>query len=350
MKKTLCIIISLILILVLVACTNNADEIPISDIEIGIIETRGNKNSSRLVFFDDELNEIGELPLKYATVGDPSQTPLVQDKELYVIPQGYAFSKNEKKVLCIDLQSMQVKKYTVDGIAMNSIAVSDEYIYTCNNLNGVSYINRCSQDEGKVNTIAVDISCLTNIIYANEQLYAFGTDVSETEGMRTYVNVYDTELNLVEQKDITSFGMAQYYALEYEDAIYFTSGTDVFDQATSIIGKINTNTYEIDQIDLKHIYPNELRVYKNYLVISHYDAVQNKGGGISFYDMQTKELTYYDLEHGVSSMNIVDNNLYILHERNLYHYDIETMQLKNTTVVSHMDEDYSYLTGIFAIE
>lgn len=348
MKKKILLLI--LLLLSLVGCNRSVkDEFPIEEIEVGVIETRGNIGRSRLVFYDDALNEIGELPLKYATVGSVFQTPLVDNGELYLIPQGYDITKNEKKVLRIELQNMQTKKYKIDAIAMNSIAVCDEYIYTCNNLNGVSYINRCCKDDGKVDTITVDISYLTNILYANECLYTFGTDISENDGMHTYVNVYDKELNLIEQKDITSFGVAQYFALECGDYIYFTNGRDVKDQATSIIGKINMYTYEIEQIDLEHIYPHELRVYQDYLVVSHYDAVVNKGGGISFYDLQTQEATYYELEHGVSSMDIVDNHLYILHDRNLYQYDIDTMQLKRKIEVSHIDEKYSYLTGVFSI-
>ena len=44
---------------------------------IGIIETRGTDETSRIVFYDGELNEVAQLPLRYANLGDVFHNPLV---------------------------------------------------------------------------------------------------------------------------------------------------------------------------------------------------------------------------------------------------------------------------------
>ena len=106
-------------------CTHRESaNIDLTTSSVGVIETSGNSKKSRIYFYN----------------------PVIYEDELYLIPQGKTNVKDEKKVLKIELKSGNQKIYEINQLAMNSICVNDKNIYTCNTLNGDSYINKCSKE------------------------------------------------------------------------------------------------------------------------------------------------------------------------------------------------------------
>ena len=48
-------------------------------------------------------------------------------------------------------------------------------------------------------------------------------------------------------------------------------------------------------------------------------------------------------------MSIANNKMYVLADRTLNVYDINTIKLVNSTEKSNIDSDYSYLSGLFVV-
>lgn len=333
----------------LVGCSSNHKiDIETTDIALGIIETRGNEKKSRIIFFDKGMEEIGELPLNFATVGSIFSTPVVYDNRLYIIPQGIANRKDEKKVLEIDLTDLAIKQFTIEQIAMNSITVNDTSIYTCNNLNGVSYINRYDLIDDSVTIAEIPGTYISTLIYAGTSIYAFGTGKSTNGGMSSFLYIFDEELNKIEEIDITQYGTNQYKSIVYDDVIYFTSCSDSYDNPTSTINSFNIKEKSFKSIELNQINPWELAIYQNKLYISCYDAVQRTGGKICVYDLETKEILQFPLSHGAEQMIISGDSLYLLSDWTLYMYDIKNMEFIKSVGINKMDSNFSYLSGMFA--
>lgn len=59
----------------LYGCASDGERVAPVDASIGIIETRGTDETSRIVFYDGELNEVAQLPLRYANLGDVFTIP-----------------------------------------------------------------------------------------------------------------------------------------------------------------------------------------------------------------------------------------------------------------------------------
>ena len=349
--RTQIISILIFLMVLLVGCSQNKPvKISTEDISVGIIETRGDKEKSRIIFFDEEMNEIGEIPLSFATVGNIFYTPLISENELYVIPQGYANKKDEETVLKIALKNLSVEEYTIEQLAMNSIATNQDFIYTCNTLNGSSYINKCNKDNNKTENIVIPETYISKLLYVGNKLYAFGTANTVNDTMLSYLYVYDDKLNLQEKIDISKCGADQYKAIEYNGDIFFTSLADSKDQPTKIVGKISTTDNSIELIQLSQNYPFDLAIYDNKLFITHFDVVQRTGGGLSIYDLDTKQQKYYELNHGAEQMAIANDKLYVLADWIIYVYDAKTIELIENVDIPQMDSDFSYLSGIFALE
>ena len=62
-------------------CGCASDEGPTAPVDaaIGVIETRSEKETSRIVFYDGEMNEVAQLPLGCATLGNIFYDPLVYE-------------------------------------------------------------------------------------------------------------------------------------------------------------------------------------------------------------------------------------------------------------------------------
>lgn len=340
--KRICSICLLILMLSVTAggCgISGRQQSDVRNLGIGVIETNGSIESSQITFYDDNLNLQMTLALNYATINGIFYNPLVYNGDLYIIPQGYANFKDEKKALKIRLSNLEKKEYKIDQIAMNSIAVDETNIYTCNNLNGDSYINKCNKESGQVETIKIKHVYISLLLFHRGALYAFGTTPED----QSYLYRYSSNLQLISTVDISGYGCDIYKAVAYGDTIFITDrGRTV--SAYSIKDK-KAETIELDQG-----YALDMVIHNHVLIVSHFDLVRLEGGGISFYDLNTKEKKYYDLEHGAEQIALKGDFLYVMSEPRVYQYRIVDMglELVKETEVKKRNKD-NYFSGIFAI-
>lgn len=333
--------------LVLAGCSQpTTPDIPTQQISIGVLETRGDRNSSRILFLDEQLQELGDLSLKYASVGDVFHTPCLLDDTLYLIPQGYAHTKEENTVLEIDLDTLSVESHSTQQSAMNDVAANETYLYTCNTLNGTSYIHQVNKDSGDIQRVELPDTYISNMIYTNGQLYVFGTTYQAATSTG-YVYVYDDTLRLSQSIDISQWGLDQYRTTEYQGTIYFTSSTDAEGQPTHIIGALHTQDASIESISLSESFPLDIIVYQDKLLISHFDLVGRTGGGLTIYDLNTKEQTYQELSHGAQQMALMDDTLYFLSDWAVTAYRADTMEQIKTAEITPMDGHFSFLSGMF---
>lgn len=321
-------------------------DIPTQQISIGVLETRGDRNSSRILFLDEQLQELGDLSLKYASVGDVFHTPCLLDDTLYLIPQGYAHTKEGNTVLEIDLDTLSVESHSTQQSAMNDVTANETYLYTCNTINGTSYIHQVNKASGDIQRVELPDTYISNMIYTNGKLYVFGT-VYQAAAATGYVYVYDDTLRLSQSIDISDWGLDQYRATEYQGTIYFTSSTDAQGQPTHIIGALHTSDASIESISLSESFPLDIIAYQDRLLISHYDLVGRTGGGLTIYDLNTKQQTYHELTHGAQQMALMNNTLYILSDWTITAYRADTMEQIKTAEITPMDGHFSFLSGMF---
>ena len=87
------------------------------------------------------------------------------------------------------------------------------------------------------------------------------------------------------------------------------------------------------------------------MIISHYDLARLSEGGVSIYNLETKEHKYFELSHGVEQMWLLDSYIYILGDQDIYQYKIDNGKIKlENTVDIRMKNKENYLSGIFAVK
>ncbi len=315
---------------------------------VGIIETNGYKKKSSLLIYDDNLTRLTDVPVKYASVGSIFYNPFVDQQELYVIPQGSADKKDEKKVLQINLTDFKKKTYDIDQPAMNDICSDEAYIYTCNTLNGDSYINKCRKEDQSVKMQSVAQMYISKIVCADGKIYAFGTKKVE-HAFRSYLLIFDEELQLTDQIDISECGSSHYKAIVRDGNLFFSNNIDSNEESGNTVSIFSMKDKTIDTITLNQNSPWDLALFQDYLVVSHYTPGSQGNGCISLYNLNTHEVSGYPLDHAAEQMAIKENNIYILAEKCLYQYKITKTGIELTKEIQiDLLRDGDYCSGIFA--
>lgn len=333
-------------------CTHReCANIDLTTSSVGVIETSGNSKKSRIYFYNQNLEKTATLPLEYASLGSIFYNPVIYEDELYLIPQGKTNVKDEKKVLKIELKSGNQKIYEINQLAMNSICVNDKNIYTCNTLNGDSYINKCSKENNQVVSEKIEGVYVSKLLCSKDMLFAFATTKYGKE-MNSYIYIYDAEeLSFDEKIDITNYGGTHYKAILFDNNILFSNSVDSGDHPCNTVCIYSINDKTIETISFDQYYPLDLAVWDNILIVSHFDLVKREGGSISIYNLETKELNNIELGHDAEQMTINENVIYILSDKIIYQYELKDMNLylKCKTQIKKSNEE-NYLSGIFYIK
>ncbi len=324
-------------------CTSDDKRGTSLDASIGIIETRGNAETSRIIFYDRELNEVAQLPLNYANLGNTFYNPLVYRGSLFAIPQGRSKVKNGNAVLRVDLDSLASKIYTIDQPAMNDVTASDEYVFTCNTLNYATYINRCRIDNGDVLKIAIEGVYVSKIIWYEESLYAFGLSLDNDSLM---ILRYDKNLVLQESIDCSNYDSDAYRAVVYEGKIYFCS----VGLGGRQIGVLDTKDNTVNALQLNRGGASSVAFADGKLYVAHYNVVQGQDdSALSIVDLETGAIEEHVFEHEAMQMVVAEGSIYLLGDWAVYQYDAESVDFIGSKSIEKMPGSYSYLSGLFSV-
>ena len=144
--------------MVSLAACSQSDELP-EDYAIGVIRTIGNKDSSDILYFNEDLGQTGSTHYKYATMGELFYPPVVHDGAVYIVPQGQANKKDEKTILQLNLETLEQQQFPLDQIAIYGVNVNSSAIYAANNINNKSYVSRIDRLDKSVKTIELLLCC-----------------------------------------------------------------------------------------------------------------------------------------------------------------------------------------------
>lgn len=338
--------VMLFMVICFCGCIPDEERAASVDATIGVIETRGTEETSRIILYDREMNEVTQLPLNYATLGGIFYDPLVYKGSLFAIPQGKYNVKNGEAVLKVDLDSLTTKTYTIQQPAMNDVAAGNEYVFTCNTLNSSSYISRCRIEDGEVSSVSVEGIYVSKIVWHEDSLYAFGLTI---DGNSSMILHYDENLVLEESIDCSDYASSVYRAVVNKDHIYFCSFDNPGFATGGQIGVLDTKDDTLSSIQLNERGPSSIAFADDKLYVAHYNVVQGQDDSVlSIMDLETGSTEEHTLEHGADQMIVTDGSIYVLGNWSIYRYDAESMELIGSKLIEKMPGTYSYLSGLFS--
>lgn len=320
-----------------------------------VLETRQNIAASRIIFYDVSLTELGELPLPYAGLGQNWNLPVVHDNILFVIPEGYQGKLDEKKVLEIDLSTLEVKTHMIDRIAMYGIAANDNYLYTCNNLNGITYISRCNRATEEVIGVSIEGVHASSIALCEGRICCFADHDSPSE-YTSWLYVYNLDLNLVDKINLDTCGRAQFRPHVHNGTLFFPSWSDIDENSprgSKVLGiyHIDSNTLETATFEREIL---EVLSWNDSLVMLFGDINDDGKAGrttsIALCDPENWECNdLADLGYAVQHAAIKNDILCTHGDRVLRTYDLtQNWEIIKKTDVSHIDKQFSYISGMMS--
>ena len=314
---------------------------------IGIIETKNDSEESRILFYDENLNLQSELDIEYASVNSIFYNPVIKNDSLFLIPKGVINKKTNKEIIELCLNTAETTSYSINQPAINSVAVNDEYLFTCNTLNDITYISRYTFDSDEIKLIQIKNQYVSFITVSNNKLYAFS---STMDNKYSTISCFDSDLNFLFETDCTELGTGVYQSAEYNEYLYFSVLYPYNSKTSNQIGRLNTETNEFEIISTEVDKPFGLQRYENTLVITHYDIVNRANtSSISLVNLETNKITTHSFNHGAEQVTVVNGKIYVLSKEKIYCYSLDDWSLLKTTEIKKENQDFSYITGIFAV-
>lgn len=343
MKKILVLFLSLCCVASLAACSQS-DELP-EDYAIGIICTIGNKNSSDILYFNEDLEQTGSTHYKYATMGELFYPPVVHDGAVYIVPQGQANKKDEKTILQLNLDTLEQQEFPLDQIAIYGVSVNSSAIYAANNINNQSYVSRIDRLDKTVKTITYDNAYVSTTCIFNDVLYAFSS-TWENDTLKSTLHCIDpVTMTEVNQIDISALGCGIRSVVGVDDILYFAISTDPQDNFNHVVGAYDTATGEITTIEFSQDVFHLLNMGGK-LYVTHGNLVTGAGTSLSVYDIASGDIATYDLGLCPGQITVHGEALYVMGQNQLAKYDLQTLE-KQAEIEIPLNDGY-YLSGLFA--
>lgn len=319
----------------------------IEEIKIGVIETTANEHKSCIHWYDENLNKISEQKLQYAMLGSPFHNPVYYNNEIYLIPQGLGNRKDSKKVISLNREDFNITEYPFNNIALNDIAVSEDYIYTINTLNGNTHISKLSRRDSRLEEVVIEDEYISGIVAIKGKLYAFSSNM-QTSSPKFYIYIYNEELDLLDIRDITKYGTGQYKFSNDENYLYANVMVTKDEKPGTMILKISIETNEIEAIDINEEFPNDILQYKDKIIITNHDLIMYKGNKITILDKNTQETETIELDRKTEFAGIIGNLLIIGNQENIGLYSIENrFELVKEIFIDKSNE--SYISNIIVL-
>lgn len=331
-KKARRLLFALSLTVLITACNRHsaADADAFKNAHLGVVQTTQNANLSYISFFDASLNFVGEKKIEYGDMGDDTRLPLVNGDSMYTVPLGLGNSKELKIALQFDRETWKYKTLPIKQQGTLMFCVENENLFTTNTFNNQGTVTKCNTKTGALETWSMDGVIMSSLNCYDGILYAWGTQ-PENNADQPYLFIFETShLKLIKKISIENSGSCQYASIKKGDYIYFSNNYTAFqEQQGNILSRYNIKTDSIENIRLNDSSPYQIFEYKDKLYITHCNPMFHRGNKITIYDCRTGTQTLVTMKNTLVQSELQGDLLYSRDDKNLYIYDINTLELKN---------------------
>lgn len=341
MNKIKKILLVFSITLLCTACNEN------DNYSIAIIDTSSINNISQITFYNRDLEVIKTCNYNYAELSSHFYQPQYLDSKVYLVPKGLGNKHNERKIISIDRKSKKVDEVSIDKNNIQCLSVGNRYLYTSSNLNMISYLTQYDIKNKTYNDISFENQYLSLIVSTKENIYCFFTTLNR-EVLYSNLNIYDHNLNLIKEMDITDIGNCQRKYIIKNDYLYIPVSCDKNDNSISKLMILDLNTKSINSVYNfeNNAYIGDIVKYNNYLLISHTNEVTFDGTGLSLFNTNNNETKDIISDIAIKKMEINDNSLYVLDNlNNLYLFDLKN-NFKLLNQINHISPENMYISTI----
>ena len=297
-----------------------------SDFDFAVIKTTGQKNKSFITYYDANMNEVYTQKLNYGGMTDNFELPIVQNRVVYMSPEGLATEADLCRTLGLDLKTGEVKEYRYNDeqIGITSTTVNSKATYVCSNLNGVSWLARSDKENKKIIDRSFKENLLWSVIADEDNIYGFANNDDD----QLYIYEFNADtLETINKKNLKITGDMD-SSMIYKGNIYFNVAVEGEENGDKF-GKYNIKSKTISWIEIPGEMPiSDIFEYKDKIYVIHNDSVISEGNDITIFDPATGEQELIKFEHPVVQVEIKNDIIYTIDDTTLYKYELKGNKVK----------------------
>lgn len=278
----------------------------VESFSVGLIKTSSYSEESEVILFDENLKEVNQIKCKAAELGSNFIQPSYRENFVYFVPRGLIGRYDEKKIIRFDMHNGHIYNHKIERLNLQGVAIGKESIYCISNSNGFSYLTQINKEDDSVINEVCSEYIMDLVVYACNKVCLF-----EYDSNKTYLKVYDKNLKLLFNKDITNVGSQHSkYAVKGNEVIF--SNPYIFDENNSTISIFNLETYSLNTIQLNTLFPSDIVIVEDKILVAHTNDVDPNGNKISIIDSNDYSLETYAIDEPILRMEVLRGKLYIL--------------------------------------
>lgn len=347
MKKIICLVTVLGLILSCVGCGNKEKEVSAEEIkgfDCAVIRTSADKKEKTdIVYLDKDLNELAVQTIDYGNVGQTQfRRPIEKNGYIYESSEAYGYDKNPSKMLRFNSETGELKVYDFDTVGITDYEVDDKNVYTVTNLNSSSRVDICPIDGDKIRTIEFADKVIDNIAVVGNKLF-YWQMVNGTHSSLCRMNLDDETIKsnvaLVDMENEPTFEA-------YADGSVFYGIDHQLLEVKAENGE--TKYYDLPESKNKAfaMYGNEDKIY----IASNDVHGENNDTDIVVFDVKKRAVEKtYKLGETIMQFYVKDSKLYVLdHDDNLMIFEMDENGTCKKIKSKEMESEYEeYISSMF---
>lgn len=337
-----------LIILVISGCSNSKDisidKIDFNKTDIGVIETSTFNNTSYLNLYNSDGKKTKENSINCTDVNSGFFSPITYNNKVYTNSIG-GYSNRSNKVVEFDLNKNKYSTYEID-YGVFSVAANDEYIFTSSSPPKGSIITKYNIKKKSVAGTLTVPGLVQHINITRGLLYAF-SDSDEKDG-NIIISIINPNTLKIEKSIKIKCDLSVFDSINISNFIYFTHMMSSDDTAPSkILSKLNIDDGTITNIGLAENYSNQIKAYKSFLLITHYNIQTSSGNKLTVLNLNTNEQKVITFVHNLKQIEVRKDKLYATDGNNMYIYNVANFKLLNKFKVSADKSDYKISSFFF---
>lgn len=339
----LLLLLSLSLIALLSACKKKSQSAvkEYNKPSIGIIETKDSKYESCIHWYGFNGEKVGEMDLKYANLGSSFYSPQRIKDDVYLIPEGLGNKRDTKKVIRMNLKSLEIEEYPFSNIALNHTTVIGKRVYAVNTLNNDTYLEFYDRKSKKNRHIVRKNSHIPSIIPIDNKIVGFRNEENENpKDTVIFMEIYNRDLKLKYTKDITGYGFPGEDYCEDKHFFYLPVAFTSENKSTGKILKINKKNFNIEEISVPEIKPDRIYIHNGEFLITDHDQVDGTGTRVMRLRPDGKK-KIIDLKTPISLSYIFKEYFIVANDEIIQIHDIKDFKLVKKIPLKDKDDSYT---------
>lgn len=355
MKKAIALLFAtLIFVATLTSCSvdkkdnTNEDSVP----SIGVFTY--SKNKSKLNYLNSDLEKLYSTDMDISFLGSYSNPAVYTGDKVYAVSESYGdkIKSSNEKVVMVNLKTNEVKTLELSFPSIYAMYAQGNSVYTITGLNHVSTLTRLDVETGEKKTFELDGFGMSYVYACGDTVYLVASDFDSDNSYATLYLLDEETLTVKKSYDVLEYLFNVNDMLELEGKLYIAplsklnaNNEEVF---ISDLICLDLATGEIEVLKMGAKYPcQKIIKYKNELVLSNTNPISMEGQGLTFFDLDTKEIRTQELDEPAVHIQISGDYLYWLSMDKIAVYDLSKPKLTKAKEIDNVI-DGMYVSTFFA--